>query len=186
MTFQTKERLYLIAILLLIAACGQFYYSYHYLPERQREVSVYYNQHIKANQQIIDAILDADQYVYFAIYTFTRPDIKDALLGAKHRGLTVIGLTDKQQMEKIDLQKDIIKELRAADIPVYTQNHQAIMHLKTLVTDHAYVSGSYNWTASATTSNDEVLEVGRDEQIRRQYEQVLKTLFDLYQTSPAL
>ncbi len=180
-----KERIYLVCILLLIALCGQFYYSYRYLPTKQREVQVFYNQNIKANEKIMRAIQDADEYVYFAIYTFTRPDIKDALLGAKHRGLEVKGVTDKTQIERIDLQKDIIKELTEAGIPILVQDHSSIMHLKTLVTDKLYISGSYNWTASATDSNDEVLEIGYDQSIKKQYEEVLDQLFTLYKTNPA-
>lgn len=175
-----REKIYIVVIVLLVALCGQFYFSYRYVPQKTRDVKVYYNRDIEANRKVVEAIQDADQFVYFAIYTFTRFDIKDALLGAQHRGLKVIGVTDKDQIAKIDIQKDIVKELRAAGIPVYVQDHSAIMHLKTVVTDKSYVSGSYNWTASATNSNDEVLEVGRDEPTRKQYEKVLLELFARY------
>lgn len=175
-----KEIGYLVALSLLLAITGQVLYSYYYLPQKAREVSVYYNKDVEANKFIVQTIQDADEYVYFAIYTFTRTDIKDALLGAKHRGLTVVGLTDKNQIESLESQRKIVKELREAGIPVYTQTHSAIMHLKTLVTEKAYVSGSYNWTSSATEKNDEVLEVGRDPGVRKQYEQVLLELFEKY------
>jgi phosphatidylserine/phosphatidylglycerophosphate/cardiolipin synthase-like enzyme len=55
------------------------------------------------------------------------------------------------------------------------------MHLKTVVTDKSYVSGSYNWTAAATTLNDEVIEVGSDEGVRVQYEHVLRELLGKYE-----
>lgn len=177
-----KEIGYLIALSLLLAITGQVLYSFYYLPQKAREVSVYYNRDVEANQYVVKAIQDADDFVYFAIYTFTRTDIKDALLGAKHRGLTVVGITDKNQIESLESQRKIVKELRDASIPVYTQNHSAIMHLKTLVTEKSYVSGSYNWTLSATEKNDEVIEVGRDPVIRKEYERVLLELFQRYGT----
>lgn len=177
----TRDAAYLVIIALLIAACGQLYYSYHYQPQAAREVSVYYNQDIQANKKVVDVIQDADQFVYFAIYTFTRTDIKDALLGAKHRGLDVRGVVDREQSQKIDDQKKIIKELQDVGIPIAFQDHSAIMHLKTVVTEKAYASGSYNWTSAATNLNDEVLEVGRDEDLRKQYEHVLKELLQRYQ-----
>ena len=93
---QTKEKLYLAAIALLIAACAQFYFTYRYQPAH--EVQVYYNQEQELNKEIMGIIRDADEYVYFAIYTFTRNDIKDALLGAKYRGVDVVGVMDKNKL----------------------------------------------------------------------------------------
>lgn len=177
----TRDAAYLVVIILLIAACGQFYYSYHYKPRAERQVKIYYNQDIAANEKVIEAIQNAEERVYFAIYTFTRDDIKDALLGAKHRGLDVRGIIDKEQSQKIENQRKIVEELQKATIPVYFQDHSSIMHLKTLVTEKEFVSGSYNWTASATNLNDEVLEVGRDENMRKQYEDVIIELFQRYQ-----
>ncbi len=177
-----KETFYLLVISILIAACGQLYYSYHYKPVQERKVEVYYNKEHALHKEIIKTIQDADQYVYFAIYTFTRQDIKDALLAAKYRNLTVIGITDVDQYNRIEEQKKIIDQLREKGISVYEENHGGIMHLKTLVTEKAYISGSYNWTASATNSNDEVLEVGRGEQLREKYKKVLETIFAKYRT----
>lgn len=179
-----KDLIYLTVIVGLIALSAQFYYSFHIEPVIQtlptNNVTVYYNKDTQANQQIIDQIQQADKFVYFAIYTFTRSDIKDALLGAKYRGLDVKGVLDKEQSQKIDQQRAIIKELQTAGIPTAFQTHSAIMHMKMVVTDKSYASGSYNWTASATDSNDEVLEVGTDESIRKQYLKVIQELFNNY------
>lgn len=176
-----KESIYLLVIILLVALCAQFYYSFKYEPEHR--ISVYYSYDEKLNQQIIEQIKNADKFVYFAIYTFTRDDIKNALLGAKYKGLTVIGITDRQQLAQIDTQKSIIKELRDNGIPVYEQDHTGIMHMKVVVTDKSYASGSYNWTAAATNINDEILEVGKDENIRQKYEGILKEIFNKYKTT---
>lgn len=173
-----KERLYILTIIILLAATGQAYYSYHYLP--RHEISVYYNKDRALNEEINHVIRNADKFVYFAVYTFTKEDIKDALLGAKYRGLTVIGITDKNQYASLETQRKIIDELRAAGIPIYEQSHSAIMHLKVVVTEKAYASGSFNWTASATNSNDEVLEVGKDELVREKYQKVLEEVFERY------
>ena len=173
-----KDLIYLSAIIFLIALCGQFYYSFHYIPAHQ--INVYYNQDHALNDEIINQIRDADQFVYFAVYTFTRQDIKEALLAAKYRGLTVVGITDKDQYSQAPGQKQLIDELRDADIPVYEQDHSGIMHMKALVTEKAYASGSYNWTTAATNINDEVLEVGRDPNIRQSYQDILEELFKRY------
>ncbi len=179
-----RDIIYITIIVGLIAALAQLYYSFHIEPDmirnEQREVNVYYNRDIQANTVVVDEILRADRFVYFSIYTFTRTDIKDALLGAKMRGLDVMGIMDREQIAKIDEQKEIYQELRQAGIPIGTQDHSAIMHTKVLVTDKAYISGSFNWTSSATNLNDEVLEVGYDQSIRSQYERIMRELFRRY------
>jgi len=175
-----RDIFYLLTIIILLALLGQFYYSYHYKPQEEREVWVFYNQDHQLNKEIISIIQNADQFVYFAVYTFTREDIKDALLAAKYRGLNVVGITDRQQMKAVESQKKLIGELRDKGIPVYEQDHSAIMHLKVLVTEKAYASGSFNWTSAATNLNDEVLEIGRDESIRKKYQNILEEIFHLY------
>ncbi len=175
-----KEAVYRGLVLIMFALCSMFYYSYRWQPIHARNVSVFYNHDTEANQQVIKSIQQANHFVYFSIYTFTREDIKDALLGAKYRGLIVEGIVDRQQLEKIDAQRKIIKQLRDAGIPIAEQDHSGIMHLKAVVTDQGYVSGSYNWTAAATTINDEIIEVGHDEDIRRQYQTAIQKILKKY------
>jgi phosphatidylserine/phosphatidylglycerophosphate/cardiolipin synthase-like enzyme len=125
------------------------------------------------DQEIIKVINDADKYVYFAIYYFSKSNIATALIEAKKRGLIVWGITDNEA--SLNSNKNIVAELRDAGITVETQKHpEGIMHMKTIVTDKAYASGSYNWTASATNVNDEVLEVGTNEGVRKQYLEIVK------------
>lgn len=176
---QTKEKIYLAVIIILIALTLQFYFTYRYTPAR--EVQVFYNQDKALNKEIIQLILDANKFVYFGVYTFTREDIKNALLGAKYRGLEVIGITDRSQNANLESQTSLINELRKAGIPIFEQDHTAIMHLKVLVTEKAYASGSFNWTSAATNLNDEVLEIGRDEPTRVKYQKILEELFNKYE-----
>lgn len=173
-----KDYFYLATLIILVALCAQFYYSYRYLPAHQ--IQVYYNQDHPLNLEVINAVKDADRFVYFAVYTFTRQDIASAILGAKYRGLKVVGITDKSQYQTASGQKELINQLRQAGIPVYEQDSTGIMHMKALVTDKEYLSGSYNWTTSATNINDEVLEVGQDPAIKSQYQHILEELFDKY------
>ena len=82
----------------------------------------------------------------------------------------------------------ITAKLLAAGIPVVTEKHatgNGIMHLKLLVTESAYATGSYNWTKSATTINDEVLEIGTDTTLRQAYENILKKLLTAYKGNSA-
>ncbi len=139
------------------------------------------------DQEIIALIHGAKAKVYFAIYEFTLKDVADALVAAKKRGLDVRGLVDSGESAN-SYDRPIIEELVAAGIPVETEKHadgSGIMHIKALVTDEAYALGSYNWTGSATTENDELLEIGTDPSLRQTYETILTRLFEAYQGTNA-
>lgn len=170
--------------LVLACAFGAYEYGAHHSYAAPK---VFYSLDEKQNdQEVISVINGARSYIYFAIYEFTKDDIADALIAAKQRGAAVEGITDRDNAGSA-AEAPIVKELRAAGIFVETQIHTpGIMHIKAIVTDNQYASGSYNWTSSATTINDEVLEVGADENTREQYENILKkVLADNAETASA-
>lgn len=134
-----------------------------------RGARVIYSLDARQNDKEIIRLIDAaDKYAYFAVYYFTLKDIADALVRAVNRGVDVRGITDAAAAAESG--KGIVAGLRAAGVSVEVQKHQdGIMHMKVLVTDKAYASGSYNWTAAATNANDEVLEIGSDPGVLAQY-----------------
>lgn len=172
-----REAFFIATVASLVVLCSFFYYRAYWQPSR--DIRVYFSKDIEADQAITQLIRDADHFVYFAVYTFTKSEMKDALLGAKYRGLKVVGLVDRDQSKGLPDQAKIVEELNDAGIPVAIDTHQGIMHLKVLVTDKAYASGSYNWTNSATTINDEVLEIGHDPEVRQQYQTLIERLLKL-------
>ncbi len=136
---------------------------------------VYSLENRSNNKELIRLIDNANKYVYFAIYFFTKSDIAEALVRAKQRGLEVRGIMDREA--SLDSNKNTLAMLEGAGIEVLTQKHpEGIMHIKVLVTDKAYASGSYNWTASATTVNDEILEIGTNRSVRLKYLEIIKSL----------
>jgi phosphatidylserine/phosphatidylglycerophosphate/cardiolipin synthase-like enzyme len=138
------------------------------------QTHVYYSLDTRHNdQELIKVIDNAGRYVYFAIYYFTKNSIADALIRAKKRGVDVIGIMDRDS--SLNSNAKVLERLDLANIRVLTQRHpDGIMHMKALVTEKAYASGSYNWTDGATNVNDEVLEVGTNESVRKQYLEVIK------------
>ncbi len=151
-------------------------------------VRVIYSLDQKQNdRELIALINEAEEYIYFAIYTFTLPSIAEALVEAKKRGVDVRGIVDSGQARD-SYGAPIINTLLDGGISVVTEKHatgNGIMHLKLLVTEQAYAFGSYNWTKSATTINDEILEIGTDTLLRQAYENILKKLLDTYKGNNA-
>ncbi len=144
-------------------------------PRVSVEPKILYSLDARANDKALVSLIDgAHAYIYFAIYTFTKQNIADALARAKARGILVLGIMDREQSAQA-FEKPVLAELASAGIPIVTQKHlDGIMHIKALVTDTAYAIGSYNWTDSATVANDEVLEIGTDESVREQYLAIVK------------
>jgi hypothetical protein len=151
-------------------------------------VRVVYSLDQKQNdKELIALIDDAKNRIYFAIYTFTLPSIADALVAAKKRGVDVRGVVDSEQSSN-SYGAPITEKLLSAGIPLFVEKHSTgngIMHIKLLVTDSAYAFGSYNWTNSATTINDEILEIGTDPALRQTYENILIKLLNAYKGNNA-
>jgi len=152
-------------------------------------VRVVYSLDKKQNDAELIALIDAaEDHIYFAIYTFTLPNIADALVAAKKRGVTVKGIVDSEQSRN-SYGAPITEKLLTAGISVVAEKHASgngIMHLKLLVTESAFATGSYNWTKSATTINDEVLEIGTNPELRQAYENILKKLLTAYKGNSAV
>ena len=147
----------------------------------QSEFRVVYSLDRRQNdQEIIRVINNAERYVYFAVYYFSKNNIAEALVAAKKRGLAVRGIVDRDG--SADTNKPVVELLTAAGILVETQKHlDGIMHIKAVVTDNAYASGSYNWTAAATEANDEVLEIGTNRFVHDQYLAIIKKVLTVNQ-----
>lgn len=149
-------------------------------------IRVVYSLDQKQNdKELISLINDATDHIYFAIYTFTLSGVADALIDAKKRGVEVKGLIDSEQSHT-SYSAPLFAKLRAAGIPILTERHagkNGIMHIKLLVTEKAYMFGSYNWTKSATTANDELVEIGTNAALRKTYEDILQRLFAAYKST---
>jgi len=151
-------------------------------------VRVVYSLTEKQNDKELIALIEgAKTHIYFAIYTFTLKNVAEALVAAKARGIDVRGIVDSEQSAN-SYGRPIIETLVAGGIPVLTERHEGgngIMHIKALVTDSAYAVGSYNWTNSGTTINDELLEIGTDPAMVTIYRDILLQLLEAYKGTNA-
>ena len=166
------------AVTMVAIFCGL---SSYFVIGGANSINVYYSLDNRSNDKELVKIIDkADKYVYFAIYYFTNQNIANSLIAAKKRGLDVIGIMDRDA--SMNANKLTMERLQVSGIRVLTQRHvEGIMHMKVLVTEHAYATGSYNWTDSATRSNDEVLEIGTNDSVRKKYLEIIKKVLTINQ-----
>jgi phosphatidylserine/phosphatidylglycerophosphate/cardiolipin synthase-like enzyme len=122
---------------------------------------------------IVDVIHDAKEYILVQAYILTNKTITKALVAAKQRGVRVEVLLDGNQYLK--LPKNQVKELVAANVPIwlemkYQNAHNKIMLVDAESTNSVVVTGSFNFTWSAQYKNSEnVLVMYRNKPIAMRY-----------------
>jgi phosphatidylserine/phosphatidylglycerophosphate/cardiolipin synthase-like enzyme len=175
-----KKLFTVIGIIISLTLFDDFSQRQALADNQYAQTKVFYSQTSQSDEEIIKTIQNAHQYIYFAVYTLTKSNIVDALIAAKLRGVEIQGILDYKQ-SLIPQEKPLIKKLIKYRIkPKIPFKPSGLMHIKMLVTENAYASGSFNWTTSATKYNDEVLEIGSVKSIHDQYLKTWQVLFDRY------
>ncbi|MFM1654874.1 phospholipase D-like domain-containing protein [Brevibacillus sp. B_LB10_24] len=127
---------------------------------------------------LIDVINSAQASLDVAIYSLTHPDVVAAIRDAKKRGVNVRVITDKQQLGGKS-QTSALKILGSAGIPTKINTHNGLMHLKMVVADQKIATtGSFNYSKAASTVNDEVLVVLRDETVAKAFSQQFENMWN--------
>jgi phosphatidylserine/phosphatidylglycerophosphate/cardiolipin synthase-like enzyme len=136
---------------------------------------------------IVREIDSAKRELLVAVYAFTSEDLADALIKAKKRGLIIQVIIDREFDSRNHNSKG--KFLEAQRIPVRrlpgskaanSTREVGLMHLKFAVVDRQIVfTGSYNWTQSADSINDENLLFFRDAgPLAAEYRQIFLRLWE--------
>jgi len=124
----------------------------------------------RCSVHILREIDQARKELLVAVYAFTHDELANALVRAKRRGVTVQVVIDREfdagndrsKGKFFDAQKIPLRRLSGLRSPTHDKN-VGLMHQKFAVIDRRIVfSGSYNWTHSADSSNDENLLLFRD------------------------
>ncbi|MCC3375471.1 phospholipase D family protein [Cohnella sp. REN36] len=116
-------------------------------------------------QRLVEVIDGARRTLDVAIYSLTYPDIVQAIKNAKKRGVDVRLVTDRIQSGGKS-QQEALKLLGSAGIPIKINRHSGLMHLKMTVADREVATtGSFNYSKSASTTNDEMLVVVRNPEV---------------------
>lgn len=121
-------------------------------------------------EKLLNGVIDeAKRTLDISIYSLTERTIVSAILNAKKRGVAVRIITDNQQSIG-KAQVDALKKITAAGIVVKKNSHSGLMHEKVTISDeHVVTTGSFNYSAAASTKNDEVLVIIRDEKIAKDW-----------------
>jgi phosphatidylserine/phosphatidylglycerophosphate/cardiolipin synthase-like enzyme len=133
------------------------------LPESQaagRIAEAYFSPGVACRERICRAFREARTSADVCVFTITDNDISQEIARAHARGLRVRIITDNDKSE--DRGSDIDR-LRDQGVPVRVDETEHHMHHKFAVFDSELLfTGSYNWTRSAASHNQENIAVTSD------------------------
>jgi phosphatidylserine/phosphatidylglycerophosphate/cardiolipin synthase-like enzyme len=109
----------------------------------------------KALCHLVDLIDQSRKKIFVAIFTLTHPDLVEALIRAKKRGVGVKVAIDAYNAGGAS--KKAVLQLKAENIPIYVSQGWQLFHHKWALIDHHLVLGSANWTRAAFEKNRECL-----------------------------
>jgi phosphatidylserine/phosphatidylglycerophosphate/cardiolipin synthase-like enzyme len=137
---------------------------------KSAEVEWAFTQADQHPEKVLVSLIDsAKTTLDIAIYSLTYPDIVGAIKKAKQRGVSIRLISDKIQASGKS-QTEALKILGSAGIPLKINSHSGLMHLKMTIVDHKIATtGSFNYSAAASTDNDEVFMILRNEEIAKAF-----------------
>lgn len=131
-------------------------------------VEVYFSPDDGAAAAVEEVIRSAQESIVFLAFSFTNDDLAEAIVDRLEVGVEVRGVLDEGQIEtNTGGDFDLFRE---AGVEVLPDGSPDRMHHKVIIVDgKTVITGSYNFSISAETRNDENLLVIHDPDIARSY-----------------
>jgi membrane-bound metal-dependent hydrolase YbcI (DUF457 family) len=130
-------------------------------------IEIYFSPGPEPEQALIKLMDQAQATIHIALYYFTDRELAQALVRAHERGVRIQVLLDEDQ-RTAEYSKS--RYLQGKGLEVRFYGGSGYFHHKFMVIDSAVVAtGSYNWTASAQSRNEENLLVIHDPLVAQVY-----------------
>jgi len=118
--------------------------------------------------RLLDLVSSAQGSVHFMAYSFTSDDLAQALIERAGAGVEVSGILEESQARSNTGGE--YENLRQSGVDVRLGGQSGNMHHKVLIIDGSIVvAGSYNFSQSAETRNDENVLIIHNPEIAAQY-----------------
>ncbi len=139
------------------------------------QAEVYFSPNGGCEQIILYYISQAKSSIHILMFSFTLDNVANALIDSYERGVDVKVLFEDEQIYSYD----IYWRLKNAGIDVRNDTNPSFMHNKiAIIDDKIVLTGSYNWTDSAETVNNENLLMIKDREIAENYEVEFQKLWN--------
>lgn len=140
--------------------------------------SAHFSPGESCRQRIRDLCRQARESVDVCVYTISDNQLSDELIAVHRRGIAVRIISDSEK--RFDAGSDIL-HLVEQGVPLRIDNSPFHMHHKFALFDgRLLLNGSFNWTRSASTSNEENLLVTDDPHLVAEYRREFDKLWARY------
>ncbi len=133
-----------------------------------------------SEQWMIDMIDASERRAWVAIYTFTLPGLREALMRAQKRGVDVRVILEKFPFWNTSLNRETQLFLEKNRIPLHQSGEKqfAFMHAKYMLFDNDWIIETANWTRASFSSNREFFLQGQDHEIYKNLEALFSADFE--------
>lgn len=129
-------------------------------------------------QRLVELVGGAKSSVYFLAFSFTSDPLAEALIERANAGVAVQGVLDGQQARSNTGGE--YQRLLDAGIDVLLDGNRDNLHHKVLIIDNEIVvTGSYNFSSSAETRNDENVLIFHSRAVAQQYLEEFERIYQL-------
>ena len=133
--------------------------------------------------RIVARLKESTQSIRFLAFSFTSDPIEEEMVARGKAGVAVSGVFETTGSQT---QYSAYGKLKQAGFPVYTDGNPWIMHHKVIIIDERIVIfGSFNFSDSANTQNDENLLIIDNPDIARAFKGEFDRVLALAQNPPA-
>ncbi|MFN4110755.1 MAG: phospholipase D-like domain-containing protein, partial [Ignavibacteria bacterium] len=151
----------------------------HFFTISGKEVQLYFSPTDQTTSKIRNTLLTADSTIFFAMLTFTRSDLANAIATRVNSGVLLRGIIDN--VNDSGSQYLFLKNYGE----VFDYNLSTTLHHKYGIVDASWqeldpyvITGSHNWSNSAEQDNDENTLIIKDIFIANQYMQEFKRRYN--------
>lgn len=140
------------------------------------DIEVYFSPDDGVASRLLELLADAEDSIYFLAFSFTTDELGQIIRTKAENGLDIAGvMEDEQVRSNIGTEYDLFKQ---AGLKVFVDGNEGQMHHKTMIVDERIViTGSYNFSRSAETRNDENLIVIYNKPIADFYMQEFQRIY---------
>lgn len=130
-------------------------------------IQIYFAAEDQVVESIITQLVLAESHIRFMAFSFTLDEMADVLLAQAQAGISVEGIFETVGSETVHSE---LTPLFCAGLAVRQDGNPFILHHKVfIIDDDTVVTGSFNFSANATRSNDENLVIIENAALVAQY-----------------
>ncbi|MFZ5909053.1 MAG: phospholipase D-like domain-containing protein [Chloroflexota bacterium] len=139
-------------------------------------VETYFSPDDSVALSLLPLLENAQESIYFMAYSFTSDPLGEVIRARAAAGVTVAGVMDAEQIKSnIGTEYDLFQQ---AGLDVRPDGNAGLLHHKVMIIDEEIViTGSYNFTNSAETRNDENLVIIYNDQVADFFLQEFQRVF---------